>query len=327
MSVVGLALGLVALPSRASAYGVDVHFNLTYVLCRLAGMEAKDAIWVAAADQSMDDNDCTSAYRGVIWWTTHQDLSWKNGKAFHDFSDANKVYGTDVAPELDPSIKEWRVLSPGKTIVYSDGGISARQHISDRLKQLRDRIPLSYSEEDQRIIADIALGQYLHAKQDWYSHRQFNQDQGVNDKFLPFGPIAGHACEGDRSCADYVALRPTLATTMAIETWQEVTRFLKARNQTSNSVSEAKVRLLIVNLSNTYHVQGGSTTRLSETAPTSRMSPPEDQDKINAALRSCLAQDPVIALPSYTYALPFDGPDAVLGNIKLVVQGMLDRAK
>lgn len=45
----------------AWGYEEDVHFSLTYALCRLGTMSAADALRVASADQGMDDNETTKA--------------------------------------------------------------------------------------------------------------------------------------------------------------------------------------------------------------------------------------------------------------------------
>ena len=47
--IVSLVILLGLMPRGAKAYNEDVHFNLTYVLCRLAGLPLRDALWIADA--------------------------------------------------------------------------------------------------------------------------------------------------------------------------------------------------------------------------------------------------------------------------------------
>jgi hypothetical protein len=50
---------LVALVQAAFGYEPDTHFQMTYVICRVAGFTAPEALQIASADQGMDDSpDC-----------------------------------------------------------------------------------------------------------------------------------------------------------------------------------------------------------------------------------------------------------------------------
>jgi hypothetical protein len=203
LSIVFLAILLGLMPRGAWAYQVDVHFNLTYVLCRLAGLDTKDALWISDANQSMDDNECTTAYLTGTWWLGHQKQAYYNGKTWHVLSDVNKREGTDLVIGMI-------------NIRFNDDGVLARRAILSRLDALWNRIPAGLPKsENERIRADIAMGQYLHARQDYFSHRQFTKTytdifgklHQVNyldpNEYLPYGPRAGHVPDGDGSTADY----------------------------------------------------------------------------------------------------------------------------
>ena len=90
--LVAVIIALWLFPKPVFAYGPDVHFNLTYVLCRLAGLPADDSLWIADADQSMDKNECTTAYSDVPD-TLRQEFHLKekvwirNGESWHAFTD------------------------------------------------------------------------------------------------------------------------------------------------------------------------------------------------------------------------------------------------
>ena len=62
---VGIASLLLALvPKPARAYDPDTHYQVTYILCRAAGMNHDDALVVAQCDQGMDDSTGTLANGG-----------------------------------------------------------------------------------------------------------------------------------------------------------------------------------------------------------------------------------------------------------------------
>ena len=65
--VVSMASLLLALaPKPAHAYDPDTHYQVTYVLCRAAGLNHNDALTVAQCDQGMDDSNGTLANNGAI---------------------------------------------------------------------------------------------------------------------------------------------------------------------------------------------------------------------------------------------------------------------
>src|SRR5882724_11126584 len=56
-----VTLFLAFTPKSAHAYDPDTHYQVTYVLCRAAGLNHNDALTVAQCDQGMDDSDATLA--------------------------------------------------------------------------------------------------------------------------------------------------------------------------------------------------------------------------------------------------------------------------
>jgi len=70
-----ILIGTIA--TRAMAYEEDMHFQLTYVLCRAAGLTAPEALKVAAVDQGMDDSiyvTATSFKDGILY---NEEAEWK----------------------------------------------------------------------------------------------------------------------------------------------------------------------------------------------------------------------------------------------------------
>lgn len=308
------------LPCGAWAYGEDVHFNLTYVLCRLAGLEKKDALWIADANQSMDNNSSTTAYEfKSIFNRGPYD---NNGRHFHDLRDENKVNDTDV-----PSILGLI------TIRYSDGGRAARDASRDQLRKLLERSQEVTNDENHRITADIAFGQYLHAEQDYFSHRQFTRDYLVPSNsddadssagnFLPYGPHVGHAHDGDGHSADYVVLRPGLARLMVQDCYRKICQF--AGKPAENI--PASLNALVDALASTYTmyreeaVTRGKNTyikliQIQQLPPGAdvdlgvirniKIVAPGSQSKINKALSAVLASTETLPEYEESYALSYD---------------------
>jgi hypothetical protein len=61
---------LASAAAPAMAYEEDTHFQITYIICRVAGFNAADSLTVAAADQGVDDSPNTEANNGAIPKTT-----------------------------------------------------------------------------------------------------------------------------------------------------------------------------------------------------------------------------------------------------------------
>lgn len=64
IGVIMVSLWLALAPKSVYAYEPDTHYQLTYVLCRAAGLNHNDALTVAQCDQGMDDSDGTLANHG-----------------------------------------------------------------------------------------------------------------------------------------------------------------------------------------------------------------------------------------------------------------------
>lgn len=200
-----------AVPRPCFAYGTDVHFNLTYILCRLADLPEKDALWIAAANESMDHNTSTSAwYDGVLT----QGVWVQNGINWHCFTSegASPTTGNDRT----------------HTITYVNPDL-AKSKIKGRLNELWANVDLQYrrhfpgdSQRDRTIAANIAMGQFLHFEQDYFSHRQLT---GYLDEktWLPYGPFLGHVLDGE--FPDYVVAREDLAESMVEDTYFYIRHF------------------------------------------------------------------------------------------------------
>ena len=192
-----LMTSLFLMPCSVGAYAEEVHFNLTYVLCRFAGLSDFDALWVADADQSMDTNGQTSAFLNAPYWLAHRDRSYFNGAYFHDFSDIAKVAGTDQAPYFAD-------FGTPKTIRYTDNGKGAR--IGIRIS------PFCFSGNAFRFMRSVNVPR-LQPISRWdniftRSKTIFRTDSSRRiilfpatatqilspwNSFIPYGPYAGHA--------------------------------------------------------------------------------------------------------------------------------------
>ena len=122
-------------PPAAHCYDSDVHYNLTDVLAQLAGCTPVEAVYIADADQSLDDNHTTTAFDGVdtpAHWYSH-------GKKWHAFAGwvtipkPRKTGGIiRSSPEID--------ARPGmpETEIRYDGDVG-RSEVNARLSALISR--------------------------------------------------------------------------------------------------------------------------------------------------------------------------------------------
>ena len=326
--IVTLTIFLLSRSRCTLAYGVDVHFNLTYVLCRLAGLPAKDALWIADADQSMDDNDCTTAFSGLLDALNQQVNPFKrkvwvrNGRDWHAFS--NEGGEETVDPRGIP------------TTIHYDSPPIARAAIKTRLDALWQRVlhsthDITKSNSDATIQAEIAMGQFLHFEQDYFSHRQLTLDYLNDDKYLPYGPFWGHVA--DKHVPDYVGARPSLANRMIQDSYTYIRGFTKALygKDLAEEISQANLKLLIYALANSYHFYHDPTATdlFGNTQPYLRVKREPSQLEVQAALSKALqsvhATEWGKTLPLYTrdkakdefpFKLPYDDPKMELSKVK-----------
>jgi len=74
---IGIALTMVlACSSRAWSYEADVHFSLTYALCKASGYHDSEALAVASADEGMDLNASTRAWPVASWSFMRKNRLW-----------------------------------------------------------------------------------------------------------------------------------------------------------------------------------------------------------------------------------------------------------
>jgi hypothetical protein len=213
-----LVAWLGCLPMSGIAYGVDVHFHLTYALCRLAGMSAENSLWIASADQSMDDNENTTAFKDVLSWATNNRKFRHNGQLYHCLIDDGTTEETAEA-FVPTTVKFESPKALGQALI----------HIETELGALRNAANPDASEPDletRRIMSLIAFGQYLHARQDYYSHRQPTGNLSET-YFLPYGTKWGHAAVGDGLTADYVADRPVMGYAMVDRSFADILAYAR----------------------------------------------------------------------------------------------------
>jgi hypothetical protein len=223
----------------------------------------------------MDDNDCTTAFPDygsvesnlAAYLLAHKSYR-KNGAIFHALCDEG---GTPKTVEA----LAWT------NIVYSDGGSKAREQILFNLAALRP-IPwpgASASLKD-RVAALLEFGQYLHAKQDFYAHRQWPNCED-DSKYLPYGTKWGHVADGDKHTADYVAARPKLAKIMASTCYREICMYFFGKNKVYDAV---RVNSAIDRLSELYPRVSGKGLALGGTTELTNLSGSPEQDMVAKVL-------------------------------------------
>ena len=285
------------MPREARAYHEDVHFNLTYVLCRLAGLPANDALWIAAADQSMDDNYSTTAYTGNPIGTKLKVDRKYNGLMWHDFCDDGCRSDTKKAVRLYTI--SFAKSGGGIGATPGDNGVKARTFIKARYKTLLQRAinTSAGSDDNNRIMADIVFGQFLHYEQDFYAHRQFAKNyvksatleeyQALelnDDAYWPYGTKWGHAADDDGTTADQVKLRPYLANKMIFDCYSKIQSFAARRSISSPTETEITLAPLIDAIKNAY---GPRTLKSKLLGYISYDFP--DQENLKNQLSACLA--------------------------------------
>ena len=344
IAVLVLALGLVS--RRACAYNDDVHFNLTYVLCRMAGLPLKDALWIALADQSMDDNEQTSAFNGNIDAIEQaagikQEVWQRNGRDWHAFSSKGG----------EETLLAGLLSKRGRRVHYYHVE-EARSDILTRRNVLQQRVFASLhlvanTDNTHILQSEIALGQFLHYEQDYFSHRQLTLEAVNNVKYLPYGPFFGHSA--DNHDPDYVGARPELAGLM-IEDSYKCIRLFAAKSYGRDLRPEMPHSALqsIINglAAHGYHYYPDihPTGLFGSPQPYLRVKQPPTQKETNSALSSALQalhlSGPwVTHLPCYAYpddsgleyskarhpfVLPYDNPKAPLIAMKNRVDALIE---
>jgi hypothetical protein len=308
--LIALFAALALLSPNAFAYGPDVHFNLTYVAARLAGLPVSSALVIADADQSTDDNMSTSAFYSLPHWESHQKQCYQNAINWHAMAGENKVPGTDTVPLFDGG---------GSTIRFIDGGAAARQAQHTRLAALWAQVPKKLSGPGQQIQADIAVGRFLHAEQDSFSHRQFTAGYLDPQKYLPYGPRAGHVNDGDGHSADSLGLRPGLAMLMLHDTYAHLRAYAAIRTTRATApVSNADLDKLVMAVAGTYRTK--APRPLNPLDPDTVIDEPLGQKTITAALSKALPAKITwrVSLPRYDvkFKLPYDNPKLIGQTIR-----------
>jgi hypothetical protein len=239
-----LSLGVFFPASQAYAYGTDVHFNLTYVEARLAGIDRNDALWIAFADESIDHNRSTSAYSGTIdtmfqFLGVHRYVWARNGERWQAYTDTGAPNNT---------------LNGVMTTTHYTDAAAARAAVHHRrdvlwATALSALAGVQANERTTMIKADIAFGQFLHFEQDLYAHRQFGPSLD-NEQWQPYGTFRGHSSEG--YSPDYVALRPRLAREMLSSTFSYFQQWQQRRGARIADLSPVLAGSLITHISTAY---------------------------------------------------------------------------
>lgn len=197
------------LPRGARAYGVDVHFNLTFVLCKIGGFSLNEALIIADADQSLDENPSTTAYDGTVSGAIAHVWNPKNSYLWHSLGD-NKASVTNRLNELK---------GIAQSAITSHRGLDK--------KDIRER---NDGESPQQMKELVKFGQYLHYLQDYYAHRvpdysNLEKTPVDEENWKPYGTRTGHFF--DSHLPDLIPWRKNLAKRMAWVCFEEIVAFTK----------------------------------------------------------------------------------------------------
>jgi hypothetical protein len=231
-----LASAILVRPVPGSAYEIDVHFYLTYVLARLAGFSIPDASLIARADQSMDDNRTTTAFAFPLPPLHYRE----HGKLWHAFN-----------VNQDAVMQRFRDLQ-------CRAGVS---ETADRglVTTCDSAISVTYP------IQLVYLGQFLHYYQDTYAHSNRNE---MAKNWSTYRPTFGHLFAGIRP--DLVPNRPALAQSMAWDVFCALKAFAMDHGKTlSSNPSHKQINELVVVLARAYDRRHRPATDPSASADTS----------------------------------------------------------
>ena len=189
---------------------------------------------MADADQSMDDNDNTTAFGEGVSDTVETALWMRNGVEFHAFSSIDDI--TDAHNEIQNRM------------------VTLRKRAFDALKNPK-------RSRENTIVALIAMGQYLHFEQDFFSHRHLTKTALDDKLWEPYGPVKGHIFDGETP--DYVGARPRLAALMIRDSYKNIRDFVRlgyGKDQ-AKEISGAALDTIILEMTKTYFVKDGQPTR------------------------------------------------------------------
>jgi hypothetical protein len=219
-----LTIAVLLRPAPAAAYDIDVHFYLTYVLARLAGLTDPQAFLVARADQSLDDNSATTAFQFPLPPRHYR----AHGKAWH-------ALNRDQATVM----QRFRVLQCRAGVTRTldrniETGCAAAPSAND---------PLLF----------VALGEFLHYYQDTYAHSRSSE---LTPDWVPYGATFGHFFAGVGP--DLVANRPALAELMAVDVFEALKTFAVSRGEVRDRyASERQIRAIVGVLAGAYPREPG----------------------------------------------------------------------
>jgi hypothetical protein len=213
--VLALMLVLAVLVSQSApvpAYEIDVHFYLTYVLARLAGLADPEAWLVARADQSLDDNNATTAFTFPLPPRNYREHG-----------------------------RHWHALNVGQAAVMQRfKALQCRADVSETF----DRAVRTTCERQISAVSVgglIALGQFLHYYQDTYAHSRAAE---LTSGWIPYGATFGHLFQGIQP--DLIPNRPMLAQRMALDVFAALKQFAAEHGKMRGSYpSEQQIRDLV----------------------------------------------------------------------------------
>jgi RHS repeat-associated protein len=161
-------------------YEEDVHYYMTYFLALVSGLPDKQAQTVAAADRYIDDNPNTEPYAGLT------------AREYYHFTQS----GWDST--TDPGTRYLNPKNPQLTTLHEYGTST------NGMTPARDPTPCARAQ---------LYGEFLHAYEDTYAHRDQNND--------PYGATLGHLSGGhnpDQTFNHVDAVFRNWARTLAMET-------------------------------------------------------------------------------------------------------------
>ncbi|BCM88927.1 hypothetical protein IAD21_00769 [Abditibacteriota bacterium] len=269
----------------------------------------------------MDDNECTTAFSGFGDVANQQINPWKkkvwvrNGRNWHAFSDEGVIDAKTGLPRVD----------------YATERQAIKRRFDDLWQRVQKSTPTSSTaDENQIIIADIAMGQFLHFEQDYFSHRQLTVDCIRNDKWLPYESFLGHFSLRYGHTPDYVGARPGLAGLMIDDSHKYIRLFVENLygKDLAPEASHTARQSLISALVKAYF-PSGSVPDLNSSKPYLNVETAAYQTDVNKALSATLhaqgfSDTWTTTLPTYLvganedafYILSYDDPKMDLDVVK-----------
>ena len=225
-SIALLIILLIFKPSQARCYEQDVHFNLTYYLCSLAGFRKDEAFIIADADQGLDDNDITSALPDAMSGKIRHLLHPGEAYLWHSLADGGEIM-SDGENKGKKAHDGREAVTDRLRVLWGRALSSDDTHLAPGADGVVMKTARGITITERRCRQLIKFGQYLHYAQDYYAHRQpgdyAHLDAPEEANWEPYGKELGHA--KDLHSPDRISWRINLAKAMAKFCYKQICEY------------------------------------------------------------------------------------------------------